>query len=91
MFHKVKIGLRKAFSIIFEMSATTRSMSARQMAKRYDVSYSTAWLFMHKVCKPIKSSELNPISGKIIEDVFVFGSKENLKQGRSTNRKKRKF
>lgn len=91
MFHKVKFGLRKAFSIIFEMSATTKSMSARQMAKRYDVSYSTAWLFMHKVRNSMKSSELKPMSGTVIVDEFVFGSKENLKQGRSTDSKKKKI
>jgi len=91
MFHKVKFGLKKAFSIIFEMSATTKSMSTRQMAKRYEVSYSTAWLFMHKVRNSMKSSELNSMSGTVIVDEFVFGSKEDLKQGRSTDSKKKKI
>jgi transposase-like protein len=91
MFHKVKIGVRKAFSIIFEMSATTKSMSARQISKRYEISYPAAWLFTHKVRNSMKSSELYPMTGTVIVDEFVFGGKENLKQGRSTDSKKKKI
>lgn len=49
LFHRVKFGLRKAFFICFEMSTTTKSLSALQMSVRYGVSENTARLFMHKV------------------------------------------
>lgn len=49
LFHKVKFGIRKAFFICFEMSTTTKSLSARYMAVRYGVSENTARLFMHKI------------------------------------------
>jgi len=91
LFHKVKFGLRKAFGIIFEMSATTKSLSSSQMAKRYSISRPTAWLFMHKVRSAMKSSELNPMKGTVYIDEFVFGGKENLKQGRSNDSKKKKL
>ena len=39
MFHKVKFGIRKAFTIVFEMSATTKSISSSQMAKRLNIRY----------------------------------------------------
>lgn len=91
LFHKVKFGLRKAFSIVFEMSATTKSMSSRQMSKRYEISYSAAWLFTHKVRNAMKSSELHPMVGTVIVDEFVFGGKEDLKQGRSKDSKKKKI
>jgi len=42
LFHKVKFGLRKAFLIIFEMSASTKGLSASQVAKRYSISRTTA-------------------------------------------------
>jgi predicted DNA-binding transcriptional regulator AlpA len=83
MFHKVKFGIRKAFVILFEMSATTKSISCSQIAKRLKISRPTAWLFMHKVRIAMKSSETFPIKGKVIVDEFVFGGQEDLKQGRS--------
>jgi len=90
LFHKVKFGLRKAFTIVFEMSATTKSISANQMSKRIEVRYITAWLFMQKVRSAMKSSGNHPITGTVIVDEFVFGGREDLKQGRSTNSKKKK-
>jgi hypothetical protein len=79
LFHKVKFGVRKAFTIVFEMSAATKSVSSSQMARRLNVTRQTAWLFMHKVRIAMKSSELHPISGQILVDEFVFGGKEDLK------------
>lgn len=37
IFHKVKFGTRKVFGIVFEMSATTKSLSLSQMVKRYSI------------------------------------------------------
>lgn len=91
MFHKVKFGIRKAFTIVFEMSATTKSISSSQMAKRLNIRSTTAWLFMHKVRISMKSSELFPITGKVMVDEFVFGGKEDLKPGRSSDSKKKKI
>lgn len=91
LFHKVKFGLRKAFGIIFEMSATTKGISANQISKRYEIRYVTAWLFMQKVREAMKSSENYPMEGEVIVDEFVFGGRENLKQGRSTDSKKKKI
>ena len=91
LFHKVKFGIRKAFAIVFEMSATTKSTSSSQMARRLSISRQTAWLFMHKVRTAMKSSELHPIVGKVFVDEFVFGGKEDLKQGRSNDSKKKKI
>ncbi len=90
LFHKVKFGLRKAFTIVFEMSAATKSISASQIAKRLDISRKTAWYFMHKVRIAMKSSESQPIVKTVYVDEFVFGGQENLKQGRSTDSKKKK-
>jgi hypothetical protein len=73
------------------MSATTKSLSSSQMAKRYSISRPTAWLFMHKVRLAMKSSELNQIVGTVYVDEFVYGGKEDLKQGRSNDSKKKKI
>lgn len=90
LFHKVKFGLRKAFFICFEMSTTTKSLSAMQMGVRYGVQESTARLFMHKVREAMKSSGNNPIDGIVHVDEFVVGGHEESKQGRSYDCKKKK-
>lgn len=89
LFHRVRFGLRKAFGIVFEMSATTKGLSSSQLAKRYTISRTTAWTFTHKVRKAMQSSRLHPILGDVQVDEFVFGGKESLKQGRSSDTKKR--
>jgi len=90
-FHKVKFGLKKAFFITFEMVNSTKSLSASQVAKRYEITRKTAWLFMHKIRKVMKSSENHPMDGNIQVDEFTIGGKEEGKQGRSYNTKKKKI
>ncbi len=91
MFHSIRFGLQKSFMIVFEMSATTKGMSSSQMAKRYEISRTTAWTFMHKVRTAMKSSGNYPMEGKVQVDEFVYGGKETLKQGRSKDSKKKKL
>ena len=91
LFHRVRFGIRKAFGIVFEMSATTKGLSSSQVAKRYGISRTTAWTFMHKVRNAMKSNKWQPLKGDVQVDDFVFGGKENLKQGRSTDGKKKKI
>lgn len=90
LFHKVKFGIRKAFFICFEMSTTTKSLSASYMAERFGVTEKTARLFMHKVREAMKSSGNNPMDGSVHIDEFVVGGKEKGKVGRSYNSKKKK-
>jgi hypothetical protein len=88
--HRVRFGIRKAFGIVFEMNATTKGLSSSQVAKRYGINRTSAWSFMHKVRSAMKSNKAYPLSlsGNVQVDAFVFGGKENLKQGRSPIPKK---
>ena len=90
LFHKCKFGLRKAFMIAFEMSASTRGLSASQIARRYEISRTTAWYFMHKVREAMHSSGRYPITGQVYVDEFVVGGKEKDMAGRSYHTKKKK-
>jgi hypothetical protein len=90
LFHKVKFGVRKAFFICFEMSTTTKSLSASYMGVRYGVTEKTARLFMLKVREAMSSSGNNPMDGNVHVDEFVLGGKEQGKVGRSYNSKKKK-
>jgi len=91
LFHKVKFGLRKAFHITYEMSNSSKGMSSIQMAKRYGITVKTAWFFMQKVRRAMKSSENYPMEGLVQVDEFTVGGKEKNKQGRSYNTKKKKI
>ncbi len=91
LFHRVRFGVRKAFGIVFEMSATTKGLSSSQVARRYGISRTTAWTFMHKVRNAMKSNKAHRLNGDVQVDEFVFGGKESLKQGRSTDSKKKKI
>ncbi len=91
LFHRVRFGIRKAFTIVFEMSATTKGISSQQIANRFSISPTTAWTFMHKVRNAMKSSETQLMEGEVHVDEFVYGGKERLKQGRSFDSKKKKI
>ena len=88
--HKVKFGVRKAFFICFEMTTTTKSLSARYIAVRYQVSQNTVRLLMHKVREAMESGGKYPMDGVALVDEFVLGGVEQGKIGRSMIPRKRK-
>ena len=90
LFHKVKFGLRKAFFICFEISTSTKSLSACQTAVRFGVHERTARMFMQKVRKAMKSSEDYPMTGVVNVDEYVIGGYEEGKPGRSYDSNKKK-
>lgn len=90
LFHKVKFGVRKAFFICFEMSTSTKSLSASYMGVRYGVTEKTARLFMLKVREAMASSDNNPMDGDVHVDEFVLGGRDKGKTGRSYDGKKKK-
>lgn len=83
LLHNLRFGLRKAFMIIFEMSTSSKGLSALQLSKRYSIAYNTALIFTRKIRKAMKSSNEYPLKGLVNVDEFVIGSKEKAKQGRS--------
>ena len=90
LFHKVKFGVRKAFFICFEMSTSTKSLSASYMGVRYGITEKTARYFMLKVREAMSSSGNFPMDGNVHVDEFVLGGKEKGKVGRSYDGKKKK-
>jgi len=75
----------------FEMSTSTKSLSASYMGVRFGVTEKTVQLFMHKVREAMKSSENYPMDGTVHIDEFVIGGKEKGKEGRSYNSKKKRL
>ena len=76
LFHRLKFGLRKAFFICFEMTTTTKGLSASQVARRYKISRQTAHYFMQKVREAMKSSESHKMNDRVQVDEFTIGGKE---------------
>lgn len=87
LFHKVKFGLEKAFLIIFKMSATTKSISAEQLAKNVGINRKTALLFQQKVRVAMKSSEKYPLNGCVEVDEAFIGEQETGVIGRGAVKK----
>ncbi len=71
------------------MSTSTKSLSARYTAVRYEVTQNTARLFMHKVREAMEYSGKYPIDGIVHMDEFVLGGVEQGKIGRSYDTKKK--
>lgn len=90
LLHDIRFGLRKAFLIMFEMTTSSKGISALQISKRYSISYKTALNFTHKIREAMESSNKYPLSGTVEIDEFVIGSKEKEKQGRAKETKKSK-
>lgn len=87
LFHKVKFGLDKAFYIVFKMSATTKSISAEQLAKTVGINRKSALLFQHKVRAAMKSSGNYPMKGNVEADEALLGGKAKGKRGRGADNK----
>jgi transposase-like protein len=91
LFHKVKFGLRKAFTIVYEMSTTPNGMSALQASRKFEINYDSAWLFMKKVRIAMESGAKHPMVGKVYVDEFVIGGYEQGAVGRKSDSKKIKM
>ena len=87
LFHKVKFGIEKAFYIVFKMTATTKSISAEQLAKNVGINRKTALMFQHKVRIAMKSSEHHPLTGQVEVDEAFIGQKEEDHVGRGAEKK----
>ena len=87
LFHKLKFSIQKAFFILFELSATTKGMSAEMLAKRYNLNRKTIQLFTRKVRMAMSSSGSYSLDGICEVDEAVFGGKEKEEEGLKTNEK----
>lgn len=75
LFHNVKFGLQKAFCIVFEMTYTDRKLSSVEIAKRYEITQKTAWLFKQKVKLALNTPKDGLVQGKLGFNELVIGKK----------------
>ncbi len=101
IFHGINFSVLKAFYILFEMSSSTKSVSALQMARKYSVNVKTAWLFARKIRESFKSSNDYPVKNTntqtngtdslIYVDEFEVGGYEKGMPGKNSKSKKRRM
>lgn len=88
-FHKLKFSIRKAFYMAFDITCSTKGMSAEALARKYEVNRKTALLFTKKMRTVMKSSESFPLTGSCEVDEAVIGGKKEGKRGRGAIGKKK--
>lgn len=91
MFHKCKLGLRKAFEGLFLISVNKKGMSSWMLCDLIACNQKSAWLLHLKAQQVMVSSEQNPIQGEVHVDEFSVGGHKAGKQGRSLDGKKHAF
>ena len=87
LFHKIKFGLRKAFTMVFQMTTTSKGQSANQFAKSLSINKETAWFFAQKIRNAMNSSQQYPLIGAVEVDEAFIGGKEDGHQGRGNQTK----
>jgi hypothetical protein len=87
LFHKVKFPLLKAFHICFRVCVRKKGMSTVELSKELMLQQKTCWLFKRKIQEAMKSSEQQPLKGKVEVDEFVIGQAEEGQPGRSNGDK----
>ena len=91
LFHSIKFPLTIAFEIIYRISVNKKGISSISISREYDLNFKTAYNFKRKVQKSMSSSEKYPLDGEVHIDEFMYGGKEEGKQGRSSDSKKLKI
>jgi hypothetical protein len=89
LFHNIKFPLLKAFHICYRVCMKKKGMSSTELSKELDLRQKTCWLFKRKIQQAMKSSEKQPLAGRVDVDEFVIGGHEEGKPGRSDGKKKK--
>jgi transposase-like protein len=88
MFHKLKFGIDKAFSILYELANSKKGANSVWLSERYDINQKTAWLFRSKAQTVMSSSKEYPLENDVHIDEFEIGTPQKGEQGRGKSEKK---
>lgn len=87
MFHKCKLGIRKAFESVFLMAVSKKGISSWMLKDAIKSNQKSAWLLRRKTQKVMKSSGTNPLKTVVHVDEFSIGGYRAGKKGRSLDGK----
>ena len=89
LFHKIKFPLLKAFHICYRICMKKKGMSSTELSRELNLRQKTCWLFKRKIQQAMKSSEKQPLTGRVDVDEFVIGGHEEGQPGRSNGQKRK--
>ncbi len=81
IFHRTKIPVRTWLLVLFDMMSAKNGISAREVARKYELSEEAAWFACHRIREAMKRDPLaGLLSGTVIADeTWIGGKPRNLK------------
>ena len=86
--HRTHLPLTVWFWAIYLVARDKRGISAVQLCRELDISYSSAWYLLHRLRKAMGQRDKDYILSGVIEldDAYFGAPKSNGKRGRGTNK-----
>ena len=91
MFHKCKLGIRKAFEGLFLIAIDKKGISSWMLKDAIKSNQKSAWLLRRKAQNVMESSGNSPLKTIVHVDEFSVGGNRPGKQGRSLDGKQHCF
>jgi len=88
VFHRVRSPLWKWFWAIYPLAQDKKGIAAIELAKQISVTYSTAWLMLHKLRRAMRRRDEGYVLQGLVEvDETYVGGKAEGKRGRGADKK----
>jgi transposase-like protein len=88
VFHRVRSPLWKWFWAIYQLAQDKKGIAAIELAKQISVTYSTAWLMLHKLRRAMRRRDEGYVLQGLVEvDETYVGGKAEGKRGRGADKK----
>lgn len=88
VFHRLRSPLWKWFWAIYQLAQDKKGIAAIELAKQISVSYSTAWLMLHKLRRAMRRRDEGYVLQGLVEvDETYVGGKAEGPRGRGANKK----
>lgn len=72
VFHRMRTPLHKIFWACYWLSTCKKGISAKEIQRKLQISYQTAWTLCHKIRKAMKSSGQYPITNAVeLDETFL--------------------
>ena len=88
VFHRLRSPLWKWFWAVYQLAQDKKGIAAIELAKQISVSYSTAWLILHKLRRAMRRRDEGYVLQGLVEvDETYVGGKAEGPRGRGANKK----
>lgn len=79
IFHGTKISIRTWLMVIFEFAASKNSLAAREVARKYEITFESAWHMIHRIREATK---MEPVAGLLggavqVDETWIGGNPKN--------------